>query len=73
LGYEIRIIRSAEKELDNLPGKVYNRISKRFYPWGIIRALLVLKNSADEKNTDCGWVTTVFCTLLMIEIEPSPF
>jgi len=34
LGYEIRIIRSAEKELDNLPSTVYNRLSKRIISLG---------------------------------------
>lgn len=34
MGYEIRIIRSAEKELDNLPSTVYNRISKRIISLG---------------------------------------
>ncbi|MCK4274609.1 MAG: type II toxin-antitoxin system RelE/ParE family toxin [Dehalococcoidales bacterium] len=29
MGYEVRIIRSAEKELDSLPGTVYTRLSKR--------------------------------------------
>ena len=29
MGYEVRIIRSAEKELDNLPDTVYTRLSKR--------------------------------------------
>jgi len=34
LGYEVRIIRSAEKELDNLPGTVYARLSKRIVSLG---------------------------------------
>lgn len=29
MGYEVRIIRSAEKELDSLHGKLYKRLSKR--------------------------------------------
>jgi mRNA-degrading endonuclease RelE of RelBE toxin-antitoxin system len=29
VSYEVRIIRSAEKEMDKLPEAVFNRISKR--------------------------------------------
>ena len=59
MSYQVRILHSAEKEMDQLPATVHARLSKR------ILTPEVSGNSVDGKNTGCGLAITASYTLLM--------
>jgi hypothetical protein len=72
LSYEVRIIPSAEKEMNRLLRSLYARLVKESFLWKTIPVPEVSVNSAGGRNIACGWAITASYTLLTIEIILSP-
>ena len=59
--YTVTIKRSAEKEMDGLPGDVFDRVAESFFNSKTTRGAGAARNCGARMSTGCVWGRTAFC------------
>lgn len=67
--YEVKIIRSARKEMNKLPETIHERVTKRILSLEDNPIPEASKNSVEEKNIALELVTTEYYILLMTKMN----